>query len=1003
MEYLNLEQYKASGIYTIEIDASQSLTIPLTTGRILFGSSRRGPINTVVLVNDTKVARNVYGARDFFLENKGSYFHKDLAVMLGEGPTYAMNIVPIDLLDESAEHPTNLDKAAFVPFNVESMAFNDTKLQHDQQYPATGIAHTSPLKNYYNRQKFWFASEVELTKTKNKETSAALKNDIISIANLGKRPVTVFIQKASIPGYELTAKEWYSSSTGENVIPNFIHQDDFISDYMIDIIVVEGDWTNYARLAVDPVYASYFTARGLRADKANDFLVISEVVVVTRQTGCLIPDFTDKGGRTIAIDRVFNNQYPLTELIMSIDYERLEQYDLSTSTYSEADVTTYRMDILGHGLKSMVDQAGVAPVNAFDDSYDLNDTDPTNYPEVNAMIDVLSYRKPIHAQYSYYYTTAAATLPTEIVMIDAGSPAGHDCSIHAYEDSALYKLWKAGHLVSGDYNPVFNGGSPAIAAYIKISEANGTGALANVKKIIIQGYSDKTLVIPSTLSLDETLEAVTFVTCQSSSSNTPVTQYSTVFEENANLTIQKTAPNKIRLVVDNTYVVAIDLFKYIKPGYYLQAKVANGTGRPRTLRILSVAKISVDTGNNTTTYEIITMLPNDINVEGIDIVGTTGNAITTSFGIYNYATALRGYKIDEFVLRANSLPGGNFSWMGDGTVTDWKTAIYKFLFDSGLDKAMNSGERLNVRHMVDSYEGQISESSKYYLIKLGANHAKTLVFANTPSMKQFENSTDPTFIDPFTGLLNAQYIADGGNFQYAPPSFTYKIASGIENGVPIESFAIMSMPNLVISEGNKNRSMPAAAYVSNAYIRKYTNGNTYGLVAGKRGVITEPEVIGVEYDLTDDDRKILEPVGYNMIIRRRGIGTMLFSNNTCYQKVQSALNNAHVRDTLITIEQDIERILYNFLFSFNDGITQIRVKTLVENYLDNVLSSRGISWYSVQMDASNNGQDVLEANAGVIDVLVDFPRGIHKFINRITITRKGGQLSALQSGFGQAA
>jgi hypothetical protein len=64
------------------------------------------------------------------------------------------------------------------------------------------------------------------------------------------------------------------------------------------------------------------------------------------------------------------------------------------------------------------------------------------------------------------------------------------------------------------------------------------------------------------------------------------------------------------------------------------------------------------------------------------------------------------------------------------------------------------------------------------------------------------------------------------------------------------------------------------------------------------------------------------------------------------------------------------------------------------------MSSRGISWYSVKMDAMNNPNEVIEANAGVIDIYVDFPRGIHKFINRITITRKGGSLSASQSGFG---
>ena len=987
MEQLNLDQYKASGIYTIEIDASQTLTIPLTTGRLLIGSSRRGPINTVVLTNDTAVARNVYGSRDFFLENRGSYFHKYMSVMLGEGPIYTMNVVPIDLYEDNYDgnHYANKDRGAFVPFNVESASYNDSSLMYDfmppSMAPGNSIAHTAPLKNYYNRQKFWYASDVELTNVKDKAFIAnpVAANDVISIANLGKRPVTVFIQRASTPGYDLTAREWYSNVTGDNVKPDFVHNDDFISDYMVDVVVVEGDWTNYARLSNDPVYGMYFTARGLVVNQLNNFLQIADVVLVTRQIGCLIPDFQDKSGNNIDVSKVFNNQYPLTELIMAIDFAKLEQYDLTADTFVPGTTSTYRMDIAGYGVSDM----NYLQSSMCDDSYTLNANYPSVYPIVNPMIDVISYRKPTHSQYSFIYKTGSPTLLSDIVLVVTGSPARN--TIKAYEDSLLYKLWESGHIVSGDYNPLFSG-SPSAKLYIKI---NGVYEDILGKYIIIDGYSNKQLSTPDSLSLDVAHTAITLVTSQSSTSDVPLDAYSAKFEASGQLAITKINPNKISLAIDNA--ISADVFKYVKPGYYLQAKV--NTGRTRALKILSVSKVS--TGIPTSTYEVLTMLPGDPGVDGID-VGPSGSAyIIASKGISNYVVELRGYKINEFVLRQNySMPDGTFAR---------QDAIYQFIYDSGLDKAITSGEALDVRHIVDSYDGEITASSKYTIIKLGAQHAKTLVFANAPSMKQFESSTDPTFIDPYTGLLSAQFIADGGNFQLTPPSFTYKLASGIEKGVPIESFAIYSMPNLIIRENNKNKSIPAAAYVSNAYIRKFSSGNQYGLVAGKRGVIIEPEVVGVEYDLTDEDRNILEPVGYNLIIRRRGIGTMLYTNNTAYQKVQSALNNAHVRDTLITIEKDIERILSNFLFDFNDGITQIRVKTLVENYLDGVMSARGVSWYSVKMDSKNNDQTVIEANAGVVDVYVDFPRGIQKFFNRITITRKGGQLSATQSGFGIAA
>jgi hypothetical protein len=64
-----------------------------------------------------------------------------------------------------------------------------------------------------------------------------------------------------------------------------------------------------------------------------------------------------------------------------------------------------------------------------------------------------------------------------------------------------------------------------------------------------------------------------------------------------------------------------------------------------------------------------------------------------------------------------------------------------------------------------------------------------------------------------------------------------------------------------------------------------------------------------------------------------------------------------------------------------------------------VKDARGISSYDIVFDESNNGPEVLENNAGIIDIIIDFPRGIHKFVNRITITRAGGQLSSQSSGF----
>ena len=967
-EQLNLDKYKASGVYTVEIDASQTLTFPISAGRLLIGSSRRGPINAAVLIKDPLTAKSVYGGRDALLENKGSYFHKALDVMLNEGPVYALNLMPIDLSNDDGIN-LNPDRSSFTTFNTESATCNGSSL-----YPEFGteplFPKTAPIKDYYNRQKFWFASDNELNKTKNAqlgETPSTIgtlpaANKILSFANLSKRLVTVFVQKSNVTGFDVTVEEWYKNLGNDAQIPSFLHKDDFISDYNVDVFVIEGDWTNYQKLSTDPIYSRYFNAKGLMRNKINDFLMLKTVNLITRANGSLIPDFQDNTGNTISLERTFNNAYPITELIAAIDTDKLDLMDLEQDEFDNENIATQRVDIVGHGFDELTETADQG----------------TNY-----MIDILSYRSPITNKFKY--AKENGTTSTESILFEtAGSPAM--TYIKAYEDSKLYKLWKAGHLSSGHMSIDASGAPiPAPSVYIKISGSFDDTTLvpgAITKYIIIRGYSDSTLLNEAGL-ITWTVGPDSFVMFQTTQEN-----YSKSFDLSIFNSWSLINPTKLK--VETTTVsptVLNDFFTYVKPGSLLRAKITEG--RVRILRILSVAKLVDPNSPTSTFYTITTMSPQSTTMIGIDIGASGSEAIVAYKGIDKFVNELNGLKLTPFKLREQLLPNGTSIRQNE---------ILKYMSDTNIQVAISQGEPLEVRHIVDSYEGDISAASKEYLVELGATHAKTLVFCNGPSIKQFEKSTDPSFIDSVTGLVSAQYIADGGDLSLNP-SFQFDFADGSIKGVPIQSFAHYTIPNLIIRESGKNKSMIPAPYVSNAYIRKFAAGNQYSITAGKRGVITEPDVVGVEYDFTDDDRGYLEPKGFNLLIRRRGIGTMLFTNNTAYQKVSSALNNAHVRDNLITIEKDIERILFNFLFDYNDAVTQIRVSTLVQNYLDGVQAGRGISWYEVTIDETNNTNEVISANTAIIDVKVDFARGIHKFINRITITRTGGGLSATQSGF----
>ena len=159
---INLNNFKSSGVYTVEIDQSENVVLPLTTGRLVIGSSRVGPFNTIVLINDIRTLRAVYGEIDPKLEKAGSFFHRSIEVALREGPVFALNVVPLD----TEEDPSlNVDNAYFTTFNTEASSNND--LAVPAEYPTV---------EFFNRRRLWFADSPQLNRAKN----LALGDDFVT-------------------------------------------------------------------------------------------------------------------------------------------------------------------------------------------------------------------------------------------------------------------------------------------------------------------------------------------------------------------------------------------------------------------------------------------------------------------------------------------------------------------------------------------------------------------------------------------------------------------------------------------------------------------------------------------------------------------------------------------------------------------------------------------------------------------------------------------------------
>jgi len=1064
---LNLNRFKSSGVYTVEIDESQNIALPLGTGRLIIGSSKRGPINTVVALSDLNSAVAVYGEKDTKLESRGSYFHRTLEVALRRGPVFALNVLPTD---------DTLDKVKFATFNTESASFSSD---------LGAAAFEQPLSSFFNTQKLWFTDEDQFNRTKNNALGPEDDNKIFSIVNLGKRPITVWAKLADVSGYDVTVKEYYKVTGGDKVtIPTYLHPDDIVADYIVEVIAVEGEWTDNVRLANDPVFKSYFNEKGLIMSKLNGFLNLREVKVVARVNGSLIPQFKDPSGSDISIDRVFNRLFSQTELFCALDENKIELIDLETA-FANANMDSHRIDLAGHGYSDLI--------AADDQDYFIDNGFTGNYTDANAKLDVLGYKAPVKNTAVFEVTTGAND--SSRVVTESGNQI-----IIAREGTQLYAAWDNGFLVTGNGFILTQNGTAA-TKYIKI-EGGYTEVVANVTKnyIKIKAYDNVALTNQTATIPVITVGPDTFVKISldihAANSTTKVFDFAAELAAEdvpTEISTTKLALNKIEMkvlastsvtvgsgqptVTANNAAYLAEVSEFVKPNHFVKAK-ANGNGRTRFLKIVSVAgtteigapttvvtpavpavnetNIAVDSFNtgattitlsannanivigctvsgtgiaanttitnkvglvltlsaattaassgtytftkaaiaavNTVTVKtfkkflVTTLVPTDATILGIDI----DSLIVFHKGIKNYISSVKGIVLSGFTMRDAQLPNGTATRQSE--ILGW---LYEY---TNIANTLAEGEAVDFRYIIDTYEGDISGSSKYYLAKIAADNGQCLAILNSPSYRQLELSAEPSFADAVTKLVSAKHIADGGNLDLNPTK-TFKFVDEDVNGVPMGSYAAYFMPNLIVNDGGRNKSVPPAAFVANAFMNKFEAGRPFSIVAGKNGVLGDPEIVNVEYELSQEDRDQLEPAGFNLIVRRRGFGIMVFSNNTAYQKINSALNNTHVREALATIEKDIERILFNFLFDFNDEITRLRIKTLVEGYLERVKNAQGISTYTVVFDSTNNGPEVLSANSAIIDVFLDFPRGIHKFINRITITRVGGGLSSESTGF----
>ena len=186
---------------------------------------------------------------------------------------------------------------------------------------------------------------------------------------------------------------------------------------------------------------------------------------------------------------------------------------------------------------------------------------------------------------------------------------------------------------------------------------------------------------------------------------------------------------------------------------------------------------------------------------------------------------------------------------------------------------------------------------------------------------------------------------------------------------------------------NEYRWIPTNADVAGLMAKTSINSFPWFSPAGtSRGSLNG--AVKLAYNPSQSQRDLLYPKRINPIIAQPGAGIILFGDRTGLATA-SAFDRINVRRLFLTIEETIGRAAKDQLFEFNDVITRSSFLNVVDPYLRDIKSKRGITDYVVVCDETNNTPDIIDSNQFRADIFVKPSRSINFIGLTFVATRTG--------------
>jgi hypothetical protein len=346
--------------------------------------------------------------------------------------------------------------------------------------------------------------------------------------------------------------------------------------------------------------------------------------------------------------------------------------------------------------------------------------------------------------------------------------------------------------------------------------------------------------------------------------------------------------------------------------------------------------------------------------------------------------------LDDDAPNANLYPNGILGWnkrLSGGNVKVWNGATSRWDDASGnssdgvpfmLRKAQRKIIVNRLQAAVNSNQELRNETNRFNLIavpgyvelidemiQLNTDRKETaFIIADSPmrlapdgsSVSAWANNTNNAPENGDRGLVSAS--------PFAAVYYPHGLTSGLDGSnifVPASHIALRTIAR------NDQVSFPWFAPA----------GFQRGLVENASAVGYVDAVTGafVPVSLNEGKRDTLYLNRINPIAAFPGRGLAVFGQKTL-SPTASALDRVNVARLVVFLRERLDDIVRGFLFEPNDEVTRANAKSLVERFLGQILSQRGLFDFVVVCDETNNTPARIDRNELYIDVAVQPAKAI---------------------------